>query len=279
MAYRNHHRLPGWLLLAACALMPVAMVRAQALYQQCPELTAGAEAEVTRRLAALKDKDPKARAEAARQLSKTCDPRVTEPLTALLKDAEPLVRVAAVEALGQLGDRAAVEPLIAAIKDEDWRVRLALGRSLCSFQYYQASYAALNELANPQDAKVTDPNDLRARCVALVAVLRLNDVRFGRKAVSLLFEFLDSEEPTLRQIAEQAMTELKQTRNGPPELIAILKQHNSPAFRRKAAYWLGQLGIERSRAALAEASIGDRDQRVRDTAAEALALLKGSSGQ
>jgi HEAT repeat protein len=264
-------------LFLLCALSAIS--QAQALYEQCEVLAASAKPEVERHLAALKDKDAQVRIKAASELAKTCEQRAVAPLISLLKDADPLARVAAVEALGQLGDRAAVEPLIAAISDEDWRVRLALGRSLASFQYYEASYAALNALGNPQGEKVKDEGDMRARCAALIAVNQLRDVRFSRKAVTILFGFLDDEREPLRRIAEQAMFELKNTRNGYHELIGILKQHNSPAFREKAAYWLGRLGIQAARSALGQASVGDRDPRVQQVAKDALALLKESGGQ
>jgi len=268
-------------LFFVCALALAAVARGQALSEQCEALAEKPEAtaEVTRLLAALKDKESKARLGAAQQLGKSCDQRAVNPLINLLKDPDPLVRIAAVEALGQLGDRSSVEPLIDASGDEEWRVRQAIGRALCAFQYYPASYAALNKVANPQNGPLGDEGDIRARCATVIAINQLRDVRFSRKAVQFLFAFLDDQRQIVRQIAEQAMLELKNTRNGSHELIGLLKQSNNPQFREKAAYWLGKLGVERARPALGEASVGDQDIRVQQAAKEALALIKKQADQ
>jgi len=263
-----------WLLL--CCAAAAAPGRAQALYEQCAALGDSGGEEVTRRLAALKAADPRARAEAAAALGRGCDRRAVGPLVALLGDEDPEARVAAVEALGRLGDREAIEPLIAALADKDWRVRRALAPALCSFQAHPASYAVLNTLVNTGDNPVKDEGDMRARCAGVIAIHQLRDVSFSRKALVFLFDFTADERPTLRQAAEAAALELKETRNGSHELIALLKQSLNPALRRQAAYWLGRLGMQSGRPALGEASVGDRDERVRQAAAEALAALKKS---
>jgi len=243
------------------------------LYEQCPALTSKptAAAGIKRAVTALKDKEAKTRIEAAQQLSKSCDQRAIEPLVNALKDEDPLVRVATVEALGQLGDRATIPALIEAIPDKDWRVAKAIGLSLCSFQAHSASDAALNTLL--MSRTIADENDLRAHCATVLAINQLRDVRFTRKSINFVFMLLDDQRESYRQIAEQTMVELSKTRNGPRELIAILKQHNDPLFRQKAAYWLGQFHAEIARGPLGGASIGDGDARVRSAAAEALKLL------
>lgn len=310
----NRKLLLLWLLMgifAPTVLGQSPAIQAPTLYEQCPTLTnkpsAGegikrasatpptknlqsknpkarlkaaaqpsAEDGVKRTLAALKDKEPKTRIEAAQQLSKMCDQRAVGPLIAALKDEDPLVRVAVVEALGHLGDRAAIEPLIEAVQDQDWRVMMALGRALCSFQAHSASDAALNSLANNISRPITDENDLRARCTTILAITQLRDVNFSRKAVYIVFVLLDHERESYRRIAEQTMFELKKTRNGKRELIGILKQNNNPIFRQKAADWLGKLAAEEARGALGEASVADGDARVRGAAAESLRLLDES---
>jgi HEAT repeat protein len=274
----NRIFLLPWLLLgffAPTVLGQTPSVQAPTLYEPCAALTShpAAAAEIKRAVTALKDKEAKPRIEAAQQLSKSCDQRAVEPLIGALKDEDPLVRVAVVEALGQLGDRSAIDPLIEAIQDKDWRVLTALGRSLCSFQKSDASDAALNTLANFLSRPATDANDLRARCMAILAVNQLRDVNFSRKAVYLVFLLLDDEHESYRQIGEETMLELKKTRNGERELVAILKQHNNPVFRQKAAYWLGKLRSEMARGALGEASVSDGDARVRGAAAESLRAL------
>lgn len=251
----------------------VGQIRLQPLYEQCSVLQ-NSNATATVLLAALKDKDAQKRVKAAEALAKSCDERAVEPLIAALKDDEWPVRLAAVEALGRLGDRRAVESLIEMVNDPEWRVRAVLGRALCSFQFYQSNNASLNGLVNPGEKKVTDEGDLRARCLGILAVNQLRDVRFSRKAIGFLFTFLDHENQKFRGIAEETALELKGTRNGYHELIGILKQHNFPDFRRKAAYWLGRFQIEEARPALAEASVADRDPSVQKVASEALAGMK-----
>jgi HEAT repeat protein len=255
------------------AQSPASAIRAEPLFEQCSSLQANNEAATTA-IAMLKVRDEQQRVKAAEALAKSCDTRAVEPLIAALKDSDVTVRVAAVEALGRLGDRSAIEPLIEAVSDEDWRVRAALGRALCSFQVYQASNAALNVLANPADQKINDEGDLRARCAGILMINQLRDVRFSRKAIGFLFVFLDHQDEKLRRVAEETAMELKNTRNGYHELIGILKQHNYPDFRRKAALYLGKFNIEAARPALAEASIGDRDSSVQKIAKEALDGMK-----
>ncbi len=248
-------------------------IRAHSLYEQCPSLQTSNES-ATNAIASRTDNDAQKRIEAAAGLAKSCDSRAVEPLVAALKDSEVSVRLAAVEALGQLGDRSAIEPLIEALNDQDWRVRAALGHTLCSFQAYQSSNAALNTLVNSGERKVNDEGDLRARCIGILMVNQLRDVRFSRKAIGFLFTFLDHENAKLRRIAEETALELKNTRNGYHELIGILKQHNYPDFRRKAAYYLGKYNLEEARPALAEAATGDRDPSVQKVAKEALDGMK-----
>jgi HEAT repeat protein len=252
---------------------PEASVRALPLYDACAALQSS-KADVPGQILALKDKDARKRVEAAESLARSCDARAVEPLLAALKDDDAMIRAAAVAALGQLGDRAAIEPLIEMAAEEDERVRAALVRTLASFQVYQASNAALNVFTNPGEKRVTDAGDLRARCLGILAVNQLRDVRFSRKAIGFLFVFLDSPDPALRRIAQETALELKNTRNGYHELIGILKQHNYPDFRRKAAYWLGQFKLESARDALAEAALGDRDPGVQKAAKDALEEMK-----
>lgn len=262
--------LAGLIARAQSAATPL---RAEPLYEQCAQLKNDNEAAPVA-IATLKDKETAKRLKAVETLAKSCDSRAVEPLVATLKDSEAQVRLAAVEALGRLGDRASIEPLIEALSDEDWRVRAALGRALCSFQVYQSSNAALNTLANPAGRKINDESELRARCFGILMVNQLRDVRFSRKAIGFLFTFLDCEDEKLRRVAEETALELKNTRNGFRELIGILKQHNYPVFRRKAAYYLGKYNIEETRPALAEAAAGDRDPSVQKVAKEALEGMK-----
>lgn len=259
-----------WLVLAAAI---VQAQKALPLYDQCQSLQTVETA--TPALAALKDKDVQKRIKAIETLAKSCDSRASSPLLTTARDDEEIAaRVSAVEALGQIGDKEAIDPLIELIEGADWRVRLALTRTLASFQVYRSNNALLNILTNPGDKKITDEGDLRARCAGILMVNQLRDVRFSRKAISFLFLFMDHEKPDFRRIARETAMELKATRNGYHELIGILKQHNFPDFRRKAAQWLGQFNLEQARPALEEAAATDRDSSVKQAAQEALAAMK-----
>jgi HEAT repeat protein len=249
-------------------------IRALPLYEQCQSLVDNNES-ATAAVAALKDKDAQKRLKAAETLAKACDSRATKPLLAVVREADDgAVRVAAVEALGQLGAQGAVDPLIESVEGAEWRVRRAMTRTLASFQIYRANNATLNMLTNPGDRKITEEGDLRVRCQGILEVNQMRDVRFSRKAIGFLFLFLDHEKPEFRRIARETAMELKNTRNGFHELVGILKQHNYPEFRRKAAQWLGKFNLEEARPALEEAAATDRDSSVKQAAADALAAMK-----
>ncbi len=258
---------------------------AEALDEQCPSLDGakGGDKQVEQDINALKSPDLKARVEAADRLGGRCQRRSVPPLLTMLKeDKEPLGRAAAVKALGRLGDPDSIDPLREAIADPAWEVRLELGRALCSFQVHRASYDVLNQLVNPTVVAAGEAGDLYARCQGILAVNQLRDVNFSRKSVHFLFFFLDSPEvsdPSRKEMAIATLYELKKTRNGPHELVGILKQNLNPVYRIKAAEWLGRLGITSAEEALNEAAANDRDVRVRGAAVQALAQLKLESGK
>ena len=264
----------AWLLLLAGSAS-AQFSKAPALYEQCQALVENPVQTETlaKQAAVLKSGDTKQRAAAAQALAKTCDPRAATPLLEALKSEDAAVRLAAVEALGKLGSAETIETLIEALQDRDWQVRAALGLTLGSFNSHPPRNATLNVLVNTGNVPVTDEGDMRARCFGVLVVNQMRDVRFSRKAISFLFDFLDNKDPKLRAVAEATAAELKHTRNGYHELIGILKQHNYPVFRRKAAYWLGEWQQPEARAALAEAAIADKDATVQQTAKAALEKL------
>ena len=100
------------------------------------------------------------------------------------------------------------------------------------------------------------------------------DVTFSRKSVQLMTLLLHSNRLNIRQMAEQTMYALKDTRNGVNELVGILKQHNMPEMRRWACEWLGKLGAERARPTLEEVAANDASPVVKNAAADALAKLQ-----
>ena len=246
--------------------------QAQALPQQCEALTDTTNAEVMRAVAAVKDTDPAARIKAAQRLASSCERRAVTPLLGLLKDADPGVRAAAVEALGRIGDPESIDPLIEMATDADMRVIAVLGPALCAFQAYKASYAALNAVAINSNG-VKDVAEMRARCNAILAVNQLKDVRFSRKSLFFLFGYLGHPDAAAQKVAEATMAALKETRNGPHELVGLLKQSVNPNQRRICAYWIGQLKIEAGREVLEEVATNDRDLAVQEAAQGALTKL------
>jgi len=268
--------------LLVCALFatsqaqpPSSPIKPRPIYEQCPALTAAKTTDdaVTRAIASLKGKDAKAREQAAQQLSQSCDSRAVDPLIELLNDEDPLIRIAAVEILGKLGASEAVSFLTDLINDKDWRVRMALISTMASFKIFRARNVVLNGIANPDGAEITDENDMRVRCAAILTVNQLKDVQYSRKAILFLHSFLESKHENIRWLAEQTMYELKNTRNGPTEMYAILKQHYYFEIRRWMAYWIAKLNLEKAREVLQHAAANDSDQRVQQAASEALKQL------
>ncbi|MFN0087861.1 MAG: HEAT repeat domain-containing protein [Blastocatellia bacterium] len=253
-----------------------APIKSQPIYEPCTSLKAGTSAEdaVAKGIASLKQEDPKARAQAALALAQGCDDRAVDPLIDALKDPEGAVRAAAVESLGRLGRPDSSEDLINMLQDPDWRVRMALISSLASFKTFRPRNMVLNGIANSSGADISDVDDMRVRCAAILTCAQMRDVSYSRKAILFLYNFLKSRHESTRRLAEETMLELKNTRNGPSEFVAILKQSNDPELRRWAAEWIGRIGIDYARPALEEAAANDADARVKRTAAQALSALK-----
>ena len=244
--------------------------RALPLYEQCPSLAnlPAKTRTVTAALARLKSDDAATRIGAASELGSSCDRRATAGLVkAMRDDKDPLVRAAAVQALGRLGDPDSIDALQEAISDSDSRVTAELGRTLCSFQVYKPSYAALNFLANPHSRPIVDGGDAYARCQAILFIFQLRDVGFSRKGMLFLFGLSGSDNAETQRIAKEAIRESAKTRNGAHELTGILKQANNPDFRSKAAYWIGELKLEAGRDLLTEIAETDKVVDVRAEAA------------
>ena len=281
MNNRNLQRLLPLLCLltgfsAACATAQTPPIKSAPIYEQCPALSAGTAADdaVAKAIAALKTPDAKARAQAAGQLSQTCDSRAVDPLIDLLKDPDTSVRVATWETLGKLGDPISIQPMFdAAFVEKDWRVRMGMISAFASFKTFQARNALTNTIAHTNGADITDDTDMRVRCVAILTACQLKDVQHSRKPIMFLYEFLQSRHENIRKLAEQTMLELKNTRNGSSEMTGILSQSKDPMVRRWAALWIGKIGLEGARSALEEAVATDSDPTVKQLAAESLKQL------
>jgi len=257
------------------AQTPIPVAKARAAYDQCASLATSEDA--AKAIAALKEKDPNARAQAAAQLGKSCDARAVEPLLDLLRDEDPTARAAAVEAIGRLGANESLFPLLEmSVNEKDWRVRLAMISSLASFKSVRARGALLNAIANPGGEDISDINDMYVRCSAILTINQFMDVGFSRKAILFLHGFLNSRHSTTRQMAEQTLYELKNTRNAAAEFRGLLKNNNNPELRRWTAEWMGKIGFENTSEVLTEAAANDPDPKVKQAASAALAALKNA---
>ncbi len=248
-------------------------LKARPVPTQCESLREGEDAAVAQASKALANADTAGKIRLLGELAKSCHKKSGEAIALLLQDKDWTVRQAAVEALGQLGDPETIETLIEQVTDPDWRVRFSVGVALCAFQKGNATAVALNRLTLVSSEAPLTEGDLRARLHTAIQINQLRDASFSRKPFQYLFSLMEHENPQFRTMLNETMQAIKETRNGQYELIGILKQNLNPNFRRKAAYWLGQLKIEKSRWQLKEASEDDADESVRKAAAEALNLL------
>ncbi len=186
---------------------------------------------------------PKGRAEAATRAARSKSPGVkawglkqVAALGAEAKDAEPL--------------------LLAALADEDATVRRRAAEALSRIG---ASEAAIPLIAAAM-ADV-DPAVVGAAIDALAG--------FGEKAARPLLDLLQQDEGNMWQLASRAIVRLG-PQAGPivPELAKMLRDRDE-GFRKRAATTLAQMG-DAGREAL-QAAAADKDERVRQTAAQALA--------
>jgi HEAT repeat protein len=249
------------------------VIQARPLLQQCEELKDGEEDNIAAARKTLVTADAAEKIRLAKELGKSCHKKSADALVLLLQDSDPLVRVAAIEALGTLGDAETIDSLIEIANDPDWRVRFALGPVLCAFQKQKSSYAALNYIVVISPTGALTESDVRARGITALAVNQLRDVSFSRKTIYYLFSLQDHPDEMVRKMAQETLIALKDTKNGPHELVGLLKQAINPSYRRNCAYWLGQLKIEKGRDILLEVAQNDPDKEVKQTAAEALKLL------
>lgn len=260
-------------------------VRAWPLYDPCSANAESGEG-VQLAIGQLKHPQKAERIAAIDRLARLCARDAIDPLLESLADEDPEVRAAAIRALGPLRYSQAadarlagmIERLIPLATDGDWRIRLALSRTLASFQVYPASNAVLNLIANPGTRPVVEAGDLRARCEAILMVNQLRDVRFSRKAISFLMTFVDHEDPVLRSIALGAVGELKSTRNGYHELVAIARKAGVPQQRIRAIEWLLQWRATQALPLFEGIAETEAHPQVREAALRALAGLKAGPG-
>ena len=243
------------------------------LIEQCEALSEEENPAIAKLSKDLSAQSPEQKIKAAETFASSCSKKAVDPLISLLADTDPLVRVAAVEALGKLGDRESSRNLEDLYGDPDWRVRYVLGSALFSFPVFLTRAGANNSIGGGSPIPVTVDGDMIARCHAILLAQQVSDPSFSRKTINFLFGYLESDNPIVKKYAQETMKLLPATRNGQFELMGCLKSHANPNWRKKAAYWLGELKIVRGRAIIENAIANDTDATVKQWAKEALAKL------
>ncbi len=249
------------------------MPKARPIIQQC-ELKDADDPVITKAAKDIATADNAAKIKIAADLGNTCNKKSTPVLLTLLQEKDTDVRIAAIEALGRLGDEEAVEPLADLRTEPNWKLRFALGPVLAAFPVWKARYSALNFIASTSESEVKlDENDIRARCNTVLALHQLTDVTFSRKSMRFLIGYLDIADEKIHKIALATMQEMPKTRNFQFEIVGELRQANNPHVRKKCAYWIGELKIERGRDTLIDKAANDPDPEVKKEAAAALKKL------
>jgi HEAT repeat protein len=201
----------------------------------------------------LLDERAEMRRTAVESLGKIGDPRATNSILSLLHDPAAIVREASVQAIGRVTPPTidgVVDPLTQALKDPVESVR-------------QAAVVAIGDI---------DPAPRSLQHV--VELLESSDMTIRRAAVQALLQ-VDSSQwlPALVTAGRDSDAEVRQGIVAAvgewggiavsPWLRERLAQDPSPGVRAEAAYRLGMLGGDESRAALETAVVKDPDSGVR----------------
>lgn len=199
----------------------------------------------------LRSPRPARRARAAERLGKRGDPRTVEPLAAALKDDETVVRGAAAEALGLIGDERVIAPLVEALQDRDSYVRAVVAVALGRVGDARA--------AAPLAALLADTDEF----VGYTVVHALGQID-DPKAAEHLVGALGCERASIRGAAA---AELGNSGWHPPDATQRARYAIARGRYREA--------VQEGRAAAGPlvAVLADRNERVCEAAAEALAEL------
>ena len=194
----------------------------------------------------LSDDDESVRWVAAEALGELGDARAVAPLIDRLNDDDYVRGVASV-ALSKLGDARAVAPLIDRLADCDPTVRLVAAEALGKFGDAQAVAPLIDRLVDNVGMYGTT-----VREAATAALERIDpswrESEAARAAVPALLQRLNDDEYEIREVAAEALCELRDTRAVVP-LIDRLKD-NYHSIREVAAKALGALGDARAVAPL-----------------------------
>ncbi len=229
---------------------------------------------------ALRDKDQRIRAEAAKALGELGDARAVEPLVATLADPDLEVRGRAILALALVGDARAVEPLTRALNDAKTDVRdkaaIALGkvmerkgpevRPVATGAFVKLGPERLEELLTRKDDRYN------YHLIHLTAVAALKHTG-GESTAGVLVRALDHRAVSYgaQGSAAAALGEMGSPALEP--LIAVLEDATkSKDMREAATRALGKIGDPRAAEPLV-AALGDQKGDVRRGAVMALRTM------
>ncbi|MEP7292666.1 MAG: HEAT repeat domain-containing protein [Chloroflexota bacterium] len=205
----------------------------------------------------LRNADPEKRDNAARELSKSRDPRAVDALLLDLDHADWKVRRNAAQALGAIGDTRAVELLIRALQDRTLTVRsraaVALGR-IKDKRALEPLVEAWLEAPHSEFSTHAAPAIQKFGAAALPTLLPVLSAHPERRAevlgilgkikhpdaLNALLNGLSDDQPTVRRAAAESLTQLKE-RRAIPALRAALPQSDL-ATQRYIVRALAQLG-------------------------------------
>lgn len=231
----------------------------------------------------LRNRDPGCREESAKALGRICSQEAVEPLIDAFYAArenkkesskfrphlEDSVACAAALALGQMGDSRAVEPLIDLLEDKSnqcrWRAPEELGKFRDNKRVIEALVAALGDSMKDVGIEAIPVlKEIGAPALEVLAACK------DRRAIDLLVEVSESQDPRCR---EEANSLLKHIR---PTLIATLcsdlKSEDVPV-RWTAAKILGRIGDAQAVEPLLD-TLKDRYPAVRSAANQALKQIQ-----
>lgn len=222
-------------------------------------------------LQAVHDETPKVRFWAVKALGQRGAASLVPAVAKMLQDKDPAVRAQAAIALGNIGSvaRAAAPDLVRALGDKDKEVRswAANGLAIIGAADKMTLHALSRVLKEDQSA------DVRWWAAYSLGYLRSK----ARDAVPALIQALKDSAPKVRGQAIVALGWIGPTAEAAVAPLMELLKNENPSVRAEAARALGKIGGKAREAVPTLTTLlkSDKDERVREGAATALAALKG----
>ena len=236
----------------------------------------------------LDDSRGRVRLAAANALATIGSDRALNALLNMLSDENSEIRRISVVALGNARSVRVVQPLADALSDDNARVRNAVVFSIIDLlsnaparQSHQIRETVVTELQAATTETVVDPlldiietsNQRRQRRNAVWFIGRIVDGEVSSRILDALVDRLDDEDTPTAQFAATGLADIGGSRVE-SRLLEFLNTDASDEARAKAVFVLGQVGGEKSLAALERLSEDD-SQLVRKRAFASISKLRG----